>query len=102
MIQTRALKKTSLSALFEKLTAAGRRILAPRKNGDQIAFEEIASARDMADDYIQTTLPPKSCVLPRCETILQYRFVGKDVEIQDTPPKAVPTVQPPGPRPQRE
>jgi sulfhydrogenase subunit beta (sulfur reductase) len=91
-MEQRLFRRQSLGPLFEKLAAAGRRILAPRKNGGQITFEEVASSQDMTDDYIQTTLSPKSCVLPRCETILQYKFVGKDVEIQDTPPDAVPTV----------
>jgi sulfhydrogenase subunit beta (sulfur reductase) len=83
MTETRLLKKQSLGAFFDKLRAAGRRILAPRKKDDQIAFAEVASPNDMAEDYLQTTVSAKSVVLPRCEELFRYRFEGKGVKIED-------------------
>lgn len=92
MAEKRLLKKQSLGALFEKLRAAGRRILAPRQKDDQIAFAEVSSPGEMAQDYLQTTVSAKGVVLPRCEELFRYRFEGKDVKIEDSkfdPPATV-------------
>jgi len=83
MKETKVLKKQSLGALFEKLRAAGRRILAPRAMDGQIAFAEVASPGEMARDYIQTNVSAKGVVLPRCEELFRYRFEGKDVRIEN-------------------
>ncbi len=83
MTEKRLLKRDSLGALFEKFRSSGRRILAPREQGESLVFDEISSPAEMARDYVQTTVSPKAAVLPRCEELLRYSFEGKDVKLAD-------------------
>ncbi len=92
MPEKRILQKQSLGTLFDRLRSAGRRIIAPRTQDDQVAFGEVASPGEMAPEYIQTTLSAKSFVLPRCEELFRYRFEGKDVRIEERPFEPRPTV----------
>jgi len=90
-IERKLLKKDSVEKLFAKLKADGRRILAPKARGEEIFFEEVSSASEMARDYIQTTLSAKGAVFPCCEALLKYTLEGKDIKIQD-PQEPKPTV----------
>lgn len=92
MIEKRLLKRDSLGALFEKLRSSGRRILAPREQGESLVFDEISSPAEVAADYVQTTVSPKSAVLPRCEELLRYSFEGKDVKMSEGDNVPLPTV----------
>jgi sulfhydrogenase subunit beta (sulfur reductase) len=91
-IEKKLLKKDSLDALFGKLNAAGRRVLAPVQKGEEIFFEEVKSAKEMAKDYIQTTLSARGAVFPRCEALLKYEFEGKEVKVEDRKEPPKPTV----------
>ncbi len=92
MNQTRILQRKSLGELFEKLVAAGNRLLAPVKNGDKLAFEEVSSPGQVADDYIQTTRPAKAAVFPRHEQMLRFKLAGKDVQVDELAPQSRPTI----------
>ena len=83
IIEKKLLKQDSVEKLFAKLKADGRRILAPKAQGDEIFFEQVASASEMAKDYIQTTLSPKGAVFPRVEALFRYQMEGKDVKIEN-------------------
>jgi sulfhydrogenase subunit beta (sulfur reductase) len=91
-MEQRLLKRPDLGELFDKLTAAGRRIMAPRKSGEAIVFEEVKTPEQMTEDYVQTTISAKSAVFPRYEPLLRYRFEDKQVRIEDEQAKAIPTV----------
>ncbi len=92
MIEQRWLKTESLGELFKRLAGSGRRIVAPKRSGEVVGFEEVTTPQEMASDYIQTNESPKSVVFPRCETILRYRFDGKDVRMQNAEACDTPTV----------
>jgi sulfhydrogenase subunit beta (sulfur reductase) len=92
MTDKRLLKRDSLDALFEKFRASGRRILAPREQGQSIVFDEVTTPAELPGEYTQTTASPKSAVLPRCEELLRYRFEGKDVQVTDGEAPPTPTV----------
>ncbi len=92
MAEKKLLKKESLGQLFEKLKSDGRRILAPRKKENQIAFEEVSSPEEIAKEYIQTTTSAKFTVFPPCEELLRYRFEDKEVQIEDRKLDPPPTV----------
>jgi formate hydrogenlyase subunit 6/NADH:ubiquinone oxidoreductase subunit I len=91
-MEQRLLKRQDLDELFDKLAAAGRRIVAPRKSGEAIVFEDLKRPDDMTDDYVQTTISAKAAVFPRYELLLRYRFEDKEVRIEDEQVKVVPTV----------
>ena len=65
MSEQKILQKKSLGELFQKLTAAGHRVLAPVRTGEQLGFEEVTSPQKIADDYIQTTRSAKAALFPR-------------------------------------
>ena len=110
MSQQRILEKKSLDELFGKLTAAGSRILAPvwhrHLAGDTgrnagatsagatrvVEFAEVTTARQVADDYVQTARPAKEAVFPRYEQMLRFQLAGKDVQADEITPEARPTV----------
>ena len=92
MSDTKTLKQESLGALFGKLRAGGRRILAPCRSGEQIVVREVQSPSEMADDYIQTSLSAKAAVFPPCEELFRYSTGGKNTELKEPVNQAVPTV----------
>jgi formate hydrogenlyase subunit 6/NADH:ubiquinone oxidoreductase subunit I len=92
MSQQRILEKKSLDELFAKLTAAGNRILAPVRSGERVEFGQVTSAQQVATEYVQTPRPAKSVVFPRHEPMLRFQIAGKDVQAEEVPPQAQPTV----------
>jgi ferredoxin len=91
-IEKKLLKKESLEQLFGKLKSSGRRILAPVQKGEEIFFEEVSSPKDLAKDYIQTTVSAKGVVLPRCEELFSYTIADKEVKIEERKSEPKPTV----------
>lgn len=94
MSATNILKRQALGALFDKLRAGGRRILAPvkQKRNDQLAFAEVTSPTEIAQDYVQTSLSAKASVFPPYEELLRYKRDGKEMVTEDVAPEAPPTV----------
>ncbi|MCX6580160.1 MAG: 4Fe-4S dicluster domain-containing protein [Candidatus Aminicenantes bacterium] len=90
--ERKILKKESLGQLFEKMTAAGKRILAPRKTGDQIRFEPVTSAKEMAADFVQSTASAKWAVFPPVEEMLSFRALDKETKLEEKQSKPQPTV----------
>jgi len=91
-MEQRLLKRESVGQLFAKLADAGWRIVGPCRSGEAVVFKDVHAPQEMAADYVQTTLSPKSVVFPRYELLLRYRFEGKDVKIDDEQITVVPTV----------
>ena len=92
MNERRILETKSLDELFAKLLAAGRRVLAPVRDGERVEFEEVTSPQKATLDYVQTTRPAKSAVFPRYEAMLRYKLTGKDVDVEELKPESRPTV----------
>ena len=92
MNERKMLNKKSLGALFDKLIADGRRIVAPVRRGDRVDFAEVTAPAEVAADYVQTNVSAKSAWFPPYETLLSYRQAGKDVQVNDTVPAPKPTV----------
>jgi formate hydrogenlyase subunit 6/NADH:ubiquinone oxidoreductase subunit I len=92
MSEQKILQKQSLGELFNKLIAAGQRILAPVKSGENVRFEAVTSPQQIALDYAQTASSAKAAVFPRYEKMLRYQLAGKDVKVEELPPEAPPTV----------
>ena len=92
MSATRILQQKNLGPLFQSLTAAKYRLLAPVKDGERISFAEVTSPERVAADYVQTDGSAKAAVFPAHEMMLRYRLKGKDVEMQEVVPPAQPTV----------
>lgn len=91
-MEKKLLKDSDLGALFEKLRAAGNRIVAPRAQGDRILFAEVATPGEMAHDCVQTTLSPKAAVFPPFEELFRYRTGQGEVSAEDVAVDARPTV----------
>jgi len=69
------LTKDQFGAFVEYLMADDNRLIAPVAKGAQFAFAEIESRADVASirmDYDITILPPKKCVYPQAETLLEF------------------------------
>jgi ferredoxin len=99
MTERKIINKASLDELFNKLKSGGKRIIAPQEKNGKIIFievssfwESIPSGKDIARDYIQTTLSPKQTVFPRYEEILSYQFENRNIKIDKETKKPVPTV----------
>ncbi len=90
--ERKILKKESLGQLFEKMTVAGKRILAPKKTGDQIRFEPVTSVKEMAADFVQSTASAKWAVFPAVEEMLSFRSVDKETKLEEKQSKPQPTV----------
>lgn len=90
--ERKILKNESLGQWFERLTASGKRILAPRASNEQICFEPVTSPRDIAAGYIQTTVSAKKAVFPPVEEMMTFRFAGKNTTMGEKELKPQPTV----------
>ncbi len=78
------LKKESLPALFDKLTASGKTIYAPVKNGEKTEFDVVTKySNDINDEYIQTVQSLKGTVFPKVEKLFDYKSDKTDTSIQE-------------------
>jgi len=91
-IERKKIKKESLGQWFEKMTAAGNRIMAPKRNKKQVCFETVTSPAEVAFDYVQTTVSAKRAVFPPVEEMLAYKFADKETKLEEKEIKPQPTV----------
>lgn len=92
MGERKVLSQESLATLFEKLRAAGTRIVAPRKRGEQVLFEQVSSPGELCLESIQSTVSAKETVFPRYEELFRYELGSKDIKLQDAKEEPVPTL----------
>lgn len=92
MSEQKILPQKCLGELFQKLGAAGNRILAPVRAGERIGYEEVTAPQQMVNDYVQTNCSAKSAVFPRYEEMLRFKLAGKEVKIEEAVPQARPTI----------
>lgn len=86
------LSSAGLATLFERLTAAGHRIVAPTRDGDRVDFAEVTSPQAVAFDAVQTVRSAKAVLFPPVEPMLRYRTAGHDVQDEAIAPDARPTM----------
>lgn len=84
MAKLKKIEKSKLSALFDKLLAAGYMIIAPKKKMKGVYFGNVQSFAEVAEDYIQTVYSAKSALFPRTEELVSYIFNGADVQVKDS------------------
>jgi sulfhydrogenase subunit beta (sulfur reductase) len=92
MADTFFLPKASLDDLFAALLKDGRRILAPTDRDGRTELNPVERPGDVAQDYLQTVLSAKEAAFPKVERILSYTLDGREVDLKDAEPRAVPTV----------
>lgn len=92
MSEARIIRKAAFDELFARLAAAGHRILAPVRSRQRVELAEVTAADQVADDYIQTAGPAKAAVFPRYEPMLRFQISGKQVQAEEVPVAAPPTV----------
>lgn len=90
--ERKILKKESLGPLFDKLTAAGKQILAPKKTGDQVRFEPATSSREITTDFVQSSVSARGAVFPAVEEMLSFRCAAKETTLEKKQSKPQPTV----------
>lgn len=77
------IQKASLPALFDKIKASEKRILAPVKKKHTVDFTPVQSFGEITEDYIVTTQSAKSVAFPRVEKLFKYTKSKEGVVIQD-------------------
>lgn len=60
---------------------------APVNEEGNILFKEIASAEAIEFDFLNSKIPPKEVVFPRCETLFEFTNIGDEIKIE--PSKSV-------------
>jgi ferredoxin len=91
-MDTKIIQKEKINDLFSRLKADGRKIYAPKKNGEMVDFEEVSSFEEMDKEYIQTTMSAKKFAFPPYEELIRFKNKGNDVEVEDRIPEIEPMV----------
>jgi len=78
--ETQSIRRDALERLFSQWTAAGKRILAPKKIGAKIDFAPVIDLAEVSLDQVQTVQSAKTAVFPRVEELLAFQ--GRDGNVQ--------------------
>ncbi len=76
------LLKTEIAKLFTEISKEAD-FYAPINERGNIAFKKISKPEEIQLDYLNSKVPPKDVLFPRMETMFTYKYVGKDVEIEE-------------------
>ena len=74
--------KSDVSKLFNEL-ANDYKFFAPIKEKGNIVFKKISKPDEIELDYLNSKVPPKEVLFPKMETIFEYKYEGKDVNITE-------------------
>jgi sulfhydrogenase subunit beta (sulfur reductase) len=85
------LPASGIGTFFDAIAKAGNRILGPKHVADRIEIAKLESAAELARDG-QATTSAKASVFPKVERLLQFRFEGQNVALDDVEPGVRPTV----------
>ncbi|MDD8013325.1 MAG: 4Fe-4S dicluster domain-containing protein [Acidobacteriota bacterium] len=88
--ESKSVDSEALAKLFSQWRAEGKRILAPKKNGDKIDFAPVTSLDEVSLEQVQTVQSPKTAVFPRVEELFSFKSKDGRVEIQERDPARVP------------
>jgi len=78
--------RANLAALIDRLAAAGRRIVAPVRDGDHTDFATISRLSDADFSEVITRSPIKQFLFPPTEAILRFTTDGRTVRYEDAAP----------------
>lgn len=84
---------SALNAWVDSLVAS-HRVLAPQGTQGRFNFEPLASSADLRLDHDVTILPPKKCLLPQREELLQFTHDGAFTSVMDPRPQVLLGVHP--------
>jgi sulfhydrogenase subunit beta (sulfur reductase) len=85
------LPESGIGTFFEAIAKAGNRLIGPKHVADRIEIAELKSAAELAKDG-QAAVSAKATVFPKVERLLQFRFEGQNVTLDDVEPGVRPTV----------
>jgi len=80
---TRLIGREALAKLFAQWLGEGRRILAPRRNGDKVDFAEVETPGEVSLDPVQTGQSPKGALFPRVEELFSFPSRDGRVELRE-------------------
>ena len=76
------LLKTEITKLFNEISKEAD-FYAPINERGNITFKKISKPEEIQLDYLNSKVPPKDVLFPKMETMFTYKYVGKDVEIEE-------------------
>ncbi len=82
-IENTSIKRETLEKLFSNWLSEGKRILAPKKIGDQVDFAMVSSLAEVSFDQVQTVQSPKIAVFPRVEELLAFQTSDGNVQLHE-------------------
>jgi ferredoxin len=89
-IEKKSLRRDGLEKLFSQWLAGGKRIIAPKKNGDKIDFAPVTSPAEVSLDQVQTVQSPKTAVFPRVEELFSFKGSEGRVQIREKEAASLP------------
>jgi sulfhydrogenase subunit beta (sulfur reductase) len=81
--ETRTIDREALARLFVQWRSEGKRILAPRQQGDHVDFAEVQTPDDVRLEQVQTVQSAKAAVFPRVEELFSFRRRDGKVELHE-------------------
>ena len=91
MSERKILKRESLDELLNRVLAAGRRVLAPRKKeAVGVDFDTISSPNEIDRDHVQSIQSPKFLLFPKVEELLGFVDRGEGLQIRQRDPQEFP------------
>jgi sulfhydrogenase subunit beta (sulfur reductase) len=77
------IRRAELEKLFSDWQSRGARIMAPKKNGDQIDFAVVTTPAEVSLDQVQTVQSAKAAVFPRVEELFSFKSRDGRVEVRE-------------------
>lgn len=83
--------ESGVGSLIEALNKSGRRVLGPKKVGGRVEITPLQSFAELEKDG-QSIVSAKGTVFPKVERLMQFKYQGKAIALDDVAPNAAPTV----------
>jgi sulfhydrogenase subunit beta (sulfur reductase) len=77
---------------FARTLLTTHRVVAPLPGPDGPVWGEVRDPEEIVWDYGRTAISPRSCMIPRCETLFRYDVGSNPPQIEEPPLEAKPTV----------
>lgn len=84
------ISKDSLDEWLRQMISSKMRVFAPVRQGYKVEFQQLTSADQVADNYVQTIQSVKCFAFPKAEELFSYRKEGKDIILQEKDLKDIP------------
>ncbi len=76
------IKKSNLTALFDKLSQ-DRELFLPVRTAGEVNYGKYEKGVEVSLDTLKTVKSAKDCFFPQSETMMKFRTEGKNIEIED-------------------